>query len=62
MGCVYGGGTYTSGKNIIAEMNKNNLKCDCINGSIMDDIRKPILFSFSLDKPSSYEIIKAPIL
>ena len=28
------------------------LKCDCINGSIQDGVRQPILYSFVLDKPS----------
>ena len=53
MGSVYGQATYTSGKIInIAETKKIQWKSDFINGSIMNDIRKPILFNLSLDKPS----------
>ena len=31
------------------------MKCDCIDGSIQDGLRQPILFSFVLDKPSGYK-------
>ena len=36
------------------------MKCDCIDGSIQDGIRKSILFSFVLDKPSGYKIFCEP--
>ena len=36
------------------------MKCDCIDGSIQDGIRKPILYSFVLDKPSGYKIFCEP--
>ena len=36
------------------------MKCDCINGSIQDGIRQPILFSFVLDKPSGYKVFSEP--
>ena len=32
------------------------MKCDCIDGSIQDGVRQPILFSFVLDKPSGYKV------
>ena len=37
--------------------NTNNifLKCDVIDGSILDGLRHPILFSFFLDKPAGYK-------
>ena len=49
-------GVYPSGK-IILNLNaidKIHLKCDCIDGSIQDGVRQPILFTFVLDKPSGY--------
>ena len=51
-------GVYPSDK-IILNLNTTNkihLKCDCIDGSIQDGIRQPILFSFVLDKLSGYKI------
>ena len=32
------------------------LKCDVIDGSILDGFRHPILYSFVLDKPSGYKV------
>ena len=34
--------------------NKIQLKCDVIDGSIQNELRQPILFSFILDKPPGY--------
>ena len=51
-------GVYPSDK-IILNLNtidKIHLKCDCIDGSIQNGVRKPILFSFVLDKPSGYKV------
>ena len=31
---------------------KIHLKCDVIDGSVVNGLRQPILFSFTLDKPS----------
>ena len=53
---------YTSDK-IILNLNtikKIHLKCDCIDGSIHDGVRQPILFSFVLDKPSGYKLFCEP--
>ena len=55
-------GVYTSDK-IILNLNTKNkihLKCDCIDGSIQDGIRQPILFSFVLDKPCGYKVFCEP--
>ena len=41
-------------------LNKIHLKCDCIDGSIQDGVRQPILFTFVLDKPSGYKIFSQP--
>ena len=55
-------GVYTSHKIIlnINRINKIHLKCDCIDGSIQDGVRQPILFSFVLDKPSGYKVFCEP--
>ena len=55
-------GVYTSDK-IILNLNtidKIHLKCDIIDGSIQDGLRRPILFSFVLDKPSGYKVFCEP--
>ena len=36
------------------------LKCDCFNGSIVNGVREPILYSFSLDKPTRHKVYKEP--
>ena len=53
---------YTSDKIILNlnTINKIHLKCDCIDGSIQDGVRQPILYSFVLDKPSGYKIFCQP--
>ena len=33
-------------------INKIHLKCDVIDGSVVNGLRQPILFSFILDKPA----------
>ena len=55
-------GIYTSDKNTLNfnTINKIYLKCDCIDGSIQDGVRQPILFSFVLDKPSGYKVFCEP--
>ena len=55
-------GVYTSDK-IILNLNtidKIHLKCDCVDGSIKDGLRQPILFCFVLDKPSGYKVFCEP--
>ena len=36
------------------------MKCDAIDGSVVDGVRQPILYSFVLDKPSGYEVFCEP--
>ena len=53
---------YPSDK-IILNLNiidKIHLKCDCIDGSIQDGVRQPVMFSFVLDKPSGYTVFCEP--
>ena len=54
-------GVYTSNKILnLNTTNKIHLKCDCVDGSIQDGLRQPILFTFVLDKPSGYKIFCEP--
>ena len=52
---------YTS-QNILnlGSANKIHLKCDVIDGSVVDGIRQPILFSFVLDKLPGYKVFYEP--
>ena len=55
-------GVYPSDK-IILNLNtidKIHLKCDCIDGSIQDGVRQPILYNFVLDKPAGYKVFCEP--
>ena len=54
-------GSYKSEKPInITGIDKVHLKCDCIDGSIMNGTREPILYSFTLDQPPGHKIYKEP--
>ena len=54
-------GDYTSDKILnLNTTNKIHLECDCIDGSIQNGLRQPILFTFVLDKPSGYKIFCEP--
>ena len=54
-------GTYQSNKPInITGIDKIHLKADCIQGSIVNGIREPILFSFALSSPPGHKIFKEP--
>ena len=54
-------GVYISDKFLnLSVTNKIHLKCDCIDGSIQDGVRQPILYSFVLDKPSGYKVFCQP--
>ena len=54
-------GTYKSDRPInIIGIDKIDLKCDCIQGSIVNGIREPILFSFALSSPPGHKIYKEP--
>ena len=53
--------SYKSDKPInITGIDKIHLKCDCIQGSIINGIREPILYSFALSSPPGHKIYKEP--
>ena len=45
---------------MISILDRVYLKCDCVDGSIVNGIREQILFSFNLSVPPGYKIIKEP--
>ena len=52
-------GSYKSDKPInITGIDKVHLKCDCIQGCIVNGIREPILYSFALSSPPGHRIYK----
>ena len=52
---------YTSQKVAnLGSTNKIRLKCYCIDGSVLNGIRQPILFSFVLDKLPGYKVFCEP--
>ena len=54
-------GSYECDKPInITGIDKIHLKCDCIQGSIVNVAREPILFSFALSTPPGHKIYKEP--
>ena len=54
-------GSYKSDKPIIITgIDKIHLECDCIQGSIVNGIREPILYSFALSSPPGHRIYKEP--
>ena len=54
-------GSYNSDRPInITGIDKIHLKCDCIQGSIVNGIREPILYSFALSSPPGHRIYKEP--
>ena len=54
-------GSYKSEKSInLTGIDKIHLKCDCINGSIVNGDREPILYSFVLSSPPGHKIYKEP--
>ena len=54
-------GSYQSERPInIIGIDKVHLKCDCIDGSIVNGVREPILYSFALDQPPGHKIYKEP--
>ena len=42
----------------ITGIDKIPLKSDCIDGSIVDGVREPILYSFALSAPPGYKLYK----
>ena len=54
-------GSYKSSKPInIMGIGKIHLKSDCINGSIVNGTREPILYSFALSSPPGHKIYNEP--
>ena len=54
-------GSYKSDKPInITGIDKIHLKCDYIQGSIVNGIREPILYSFAMSSPPGHKIYKEP--
>ena len=54
-------GSYKSDKPInISGIDKVHLKADCIQGSIVNGVREPILYSFALSSPPGRKIFKEP--
>ena len=54
-------GSYKSDKPInISGIDKIDLKCNCLNGSIVNGVREPILYSFALFSPPGHKIYKEP--
>ena len=52
---------YTSQKIVnLGSTNKIHLKCDCIDDSVLNGLRQPILYSFVLDKLPGYKIFSEP--
>ena len=55
-------GSYKGDKPInITGIDKVHLKCDCIQGSIVNGKREPILFSFALSSPPGYKLYMSNI-
>ena len=44
----------------LGSTNKIHLKCDIIDGSVVDGLRQPILYSFVLDKKPEYKVFSEP--
>ena len=54
-------GSYKGNRPInIIGIDKVHLKCDCIQGSIMNGTREPILCSFALSSPLGHKMYKKP--
>ena len=52
---------YTSQKVVnLGSINKIHLNCDCIDGSVVNGLRQPILYSFVLDKLPGYKVFSEP--
>ena len=54
-------GSYKGDRPInITGIDKIHLKCDCIRGSIVNEVRESILYSFALFSPPGHKIYKEP--
>ena len=53
--------SYKSDKPInITGVDKIHIKCDCVQSSIVNGVREPILYSFVLSSPPGHKIYKEP--
>ena len=54
-------GSYKSDKpNYITGIDKVHLKCRDVDGSLVNGVAEPILYSFALDQPPNHKIYKEP--
>ena len=54
-------GSYKSDKPVnITGIDKVRLKCNVVDGSIVNGVREPIVYSFALDQPPGHKIYKEP--
>ena len=54
-------GSYKSDKpNNITGVDKVHLKCDCVQGNLVNGVRESILYSFAIDQPPGHKIHKKP--
>ena len=60
MASAYGEGTQKSCKLLKLLGLQDHLKSDCFGASIINGVKKPVLFSFSVDEPPKYKTIKVP--
>ena len=44
----------------LGSTNKRHLKCDVIDGSVVNDLRQPIFYSFVIDKKPGYKVYSEP--
>ena len=44
----------------ITEVDEIHLKCDCMQGSIVNGFREPVLYSFALSSPPGHKIYREP--
>ena len=52
-------GSYKSDKPFnVTGIDKVHLNCDCVDSSIVNGVREPILYSFALSSPSGHKIYK----
>ena len=51
---------YSARNRNLSTIEKNHLKCDCIDGWVLNRKRRPILYSFVLYKSPSYKVFSEP--
>ena len=54
-------GTYKSNRpNNVTGIDKVHLKCDCISGSVVNGVQRPIIYSFGVSSLTGQKIYKEP--